>query len=129
MVRMPPGKPRKTIVHLGNIGYTYNPRHVAPKTQRLAERFPNVDFIGIDTTHTRAVRAAIKRKNFQNWRQIRADFKSGLEQLPDNSISVISSELALGHYSPTGKQRIEGKYSEEYTSEVLKVAYKKLADG
>ncbi len=129
-------KPRKkrVIVHLGNVGSgktkvgTIKINHFpAQKTFAYAKKFPNFKFIGIDALHL-GLYMQIKPKNMN---QIKAGFKGGLGKLKDNSVDLISSEMALGYYGSKFKgvnKSQKGNYR-EYTKKVTERAYKKLKSG
>ncbi len=114
-----PLKKRPIFVHLGNVGdpefFRRGPG--ADKTRKFAERFPQVDFVGVDL---RAVEPTTK-----NWVQHQADFLTGLQKLEDNSVNHISSDLALGYYDAKGACDDFWKYTEQ----VLKLAKRKLKQG
>jgi hypothetical protein len=88
------------IVHLGNAGR----RGRAEKTAAYAQRFPSLDFVGIDLKRVRLPSVEhslpfVKAHN-TNWLQVRAEFEEGLDLLPNGSVGLFSSEFALGHYPP-----------------------------
>ena len=133
----PAKAPKKhTVIHLGNIrdrsaniektvmsvlrGKQLLDENPGAKTKKYAERFPNVEFVGIDLKEHTGARP-------KNWRQIQTDFKKGLEELQDNSVSVISSEMALGFYGKKGKQYNSDR--KQYTLETTAMAYRKLKPG
>ena len=123
-MRRKPTRQKPVFVHLGNVGDS----HRAHKTQSYAARFKNMKFIGIDILPLKS------RKS--NWRQIEAEFKEGLDQLPDNAVSVISSEAAFGYYIPEHVERFTESYLEshrarelQYNTETLQTAYRKLRPG
>lgn len=104
-----------TVVHLGNLDH--EPALAGEKTAKYAARFPRVKFIGID----------LKKREGplpQNWVQIQADFAIGLSRLNDESVDLITSEAALGHYGRdplNPRSNIHG-----HTVDALKMAFKKL---
>ena len=123
-------RPKKPIfVHLGNVGEIRGLKIKPNKTRAFAKRFKGVKFVGID-----AARAKIEagRKNIV---QIQAGFRAGLRKLADSSVSVISSEMALGYYGMfklmPGKHAYEEPPGgiEDYTRDSLAVAHQKLKPG
>ncbi len=150
------------IVNLGNIGFPGEP--AAAETIRLAKRVPGLRVIGIDRRRLPSMGAQPGKKNWRdkkmphgyygrrikNWQQVQADFRRGLEQLRDNSVSHITSKLGLGHYTAAAKELKKAelyevspniflqrqKYYErlkpfvkKHTAEVLQIAYRKLKSG
>ncbi len=122
-------KPRKPIVvHLGNVGEGRT-QITSAKTRVFAHRFKKVRFVGIDAAHTKM------DKGIKNAVQIRAGFRAGLRKLADSSVSIISSEMALGYYGMF--KLIPGKHAHEepprgieaYTRDTLAVAHQKLKSG
>jgi hypothetical protein len=116
-------RPRRAppvVVHLGNAGFSSD-----SKTLRCARKFPGINFIGIDLIDTPP------EKKPENWTQIRAEFMEGLEMLKDGSISVISSEMALGYYDPKTTSVYDSKARdyEEHTHRVIALAFRKLKAG
>lgn len=104
-----PGKKRQ-ILHLGNVG-----EDGAARSKRLAERFPNFDFHGIDLKHIKnpdyTHSAAEKEKSLRaikfsgleegkpkNLNQIQAEFREGLTCFPDNYLDIITSDFSVGFY-------------------------------
>jgi len=126
---------RPVVVHLGNVGWGSGPEVLAEKTRRYAKRFPGVQFIGIDKS------SRYLGEMPDNWRQLVSSFGEGLKKLDNNSVSVISSELALGEFGPRGRYwdehrqyryRLTKRSFEamvKYTANALKVAYRKLKRG
>lgn len=102
------------VVHLGNIGLDKG-----GKTRAYSERYPHKTFFGIDLNPN------IPEDRLANWQQHVGDFVSGLKQVRDNSVKVISSELAFGHYGKDWKSPI----SVEYNAQILNLAYRKLRPG
>jgi len=111
---------KRFVVHLGNVGYAREPE--ADKTRRYAQRFPNTYFIGIDHRQ-------VLQKRPKNWLQIQTDFNTGLKSIKDNSLSIISSEMALGHYGPRAEGPPGTPNERKYTQKTLKTAYAKLKKG
>ncbi|MDO8646930.1 MAG: class I SAM-dependent methyltransferase [Candidatus Diapherotrites archaeon] len=101
-------KPKPVIVHLGNVGDSF-----AAKTRAYSKRFPNARFVGID------IKSQIS--TVKNWRQIKAGFAEGLKKLRNNSVSVISSDMALGYYPERNKI--------QYSEETIHLAFRKLKKG
>ena len=155
-------KTKPIIVHLGNIGIPGEP--TAAETIRLAQRVPGLRVIGIDKRRPPSTFERPWKKNWRekemprgyygrqikNWQQVQADFRRGLEQLRDNSVSHITSKLGLGHYTAAAKELKKAelyevspniflqrqKYYErlkpfvkKHTAEVLQIAYRKLKSG
>lgn len=81
----------KVVVHLGNVGMDD-----AEATRRYVERTlaREIRVIGIDVAGLRS--PAVR------WEQIKVDFIGGLRGLADDSVDVVLSELALGHYDFVG---------------------------
>lgn len=138
-------KRRKIIhVHLGGVGevgeekrwldYTDDP---ARKTLRVAkgaaEKKANFKVIGIDLETSTFRPYKVPPELLKYWEQKRIDFKRGLEELEDNSVDVISSEMALGHYADESEwlknDSLEEVKVKKYTHDTLKVAYRKLKKG
>lgn len=124
----------RTIVHLGNIG-SRKAGPLAEKTRRKTKKCRAYKFVGIDLKKPPLLLR--RRKNYEH---ILADFKSGLERLQDNSVSEISSEIALGQFGEKGAYIYEHEYGtqrraqriaeiQKYTAEVLRLAYAKLKPG
>ncbi|MCX6803154.1 MAG: hypothetical protein NTY48_01135 [Candidatus Diapherotrites archaeon] len=114
---MPPNmEKRKIEIHLGNVGYS----RLAWQTRKMAKKNPDTHYIGID----------IRRPIFVQgrWKQIKADFASGLNRLKDNSVHLIKSEMALGDFSKNGSFSNSEKIQEQ-TNETVKIAYEKLKTG
>lgn len=104
------------VVHLGNLG-----EDTGKKTRIYAKRFPNINFVGIDNS-------SAPQDKPVNWEQIEGEFITGLKSLPNNSVDIISSELAVGHYDLI----IKGKtvmLKKEYTKKIIKLIWKKLKLG
>lgn len=126
---MPEALKRKPIVvHLGNVGDVEPGGSEAAKTRRYAARFPGVQFIGID------VKELSHKTGLDNWEQWKKDFKTGLDKLNDDSVTLISSDMSLGEYSNLLNQK--SQYDEldvrriiDYTTEIVGLAYKKLKKG
>ncbi len=108
-----PGTKRQ-ILHLGNVG-----EDGAARSKKLASRFSNFDFHGIDLKHiknseyTHSVaekEKSLKRIKFsglkegkpKNLNQIQADFIEGLTCFPNNYLDIVTSDFAVGFYK---KQR------------------------
>lgn len=104
-------KNQPLVVHLGNVGDLQGDRH-AVKTRSHASRFSGIKFVGIDKRPVRRFGES------ENWTQIKADFREGLEQLPDGKANLITSDMALGYYG-----------SEQYIVGVVATAHKKLKAG
>jgi hypothetical protein len=104
------------VVHLGNLG-----EDAGEKTRVYSKRFPNIKFVGIDTGPVPPDRPV-------NWEQIEGEFISGLKSLPNNSIDIVSSELAVGHYDLiiNGKTKM---LKEKYTKNIVRLIWKKLKLG
>jgi len=108
---------RRTVVHLGNVDGAPH----AEKTKRYAKMFPKTEFVGIDLIGLRGRRQT-------NFRQIKADFVSGLKKLRNNSVSIISSELAFGLYPKPGAYPSNTQKA-KYTAEALTQVHAKLVPG
>lgn len=129
----PRSRRKKTplIVHLGNVGFSADVRKTVGKTARYAMRFPNFRFVGIDREKT-AVSGLQQKLGIRNWVQWNKSFRHGLARLKDNSVSLISSELAVGHYTSKGKEMVSGflkPQTQQHTLETLRMAYRKLRPG
>ena len=87
------------IVHLGNIGESRS--HLAPGsyTRALADAHPYRNYFGVDTKPWQGT-------PLDNYRHLQFEFLEGLDRFPDNSISLISTQLALGYYSADGRLMI-----------------------
>lgn len=117
---------KRVIVHLGNIedfGFINGKMVKAAKTRKYAERFPGIQFIGIDLRKLRA-------RKPENLLQLQADFETGLKRLKNNSVDIISSEFAFGIFGKTNERKniLKGSYR-EYTNRVAKIAFRKLKPG
>ncbi len=140
-----PKNHRHRIVHLGNIGvFSPGSRGREVPLQRsfdVARRHPNWKVIGIDHKEIgereqeipdTSGNGKIRLKDFhgdnlpENWQQITADFEEGLAQLEDSSITLVSSDIALGHYS--GRKN-PSEEIQKYTARVLNLAHDKLMKG
>ncbi|MFH1664044.1 MAG: hypothetical protein ABH986_04535 [archaeon] len=112
-------RPERVVVHLGNIDDT-------PKKENYSKSFPEVQFVGID-----AKKPAFKNRLPNNWRQITASFNSGLKKLRDNSVDLISSEIALGYYGKKFNGVTETFQTDfkKHTRDSIKTAHKKLKPG
>jgi len=120
--RAPKDRPKRLVVHLGNVedsGQLHGHKVAGRKTKRYAERFPNVEFVGIDTK-------PMFGRTPKNLTQYIASFEEGLERLADGSADIISSEFALGHY---GNMRIRSRDYKGHTRRTLKIAFHKLKKG
>jgi hypothetical protein len=132
----PAKKPKeRIIVHLGNVGYMSIDELPAEKTLRVLkgvgklESLKGTKVVGIDEN-------SLKHFVFPNWKQIRADFVGGLSQLEDSSVSLISSEMALGYFgrmldtpseADISIETIRGRLPKiEYTRSVLDLSFRKL---
>ena len=104
------------VVHLGNLG-----NDEGAKTRTYSKRFPKMKFVGID------LESGSQDKPV-NWEQIEGDFISGLKKLSNNSVDIISSELAVGHYERLVNGKIK-MLKERYTKKVVKLIWKKLKLG
>ena len=121
--RGPRDKPKRVVVHLGNIddyGQLHDHTVTARKTRMYSERFPNVEFVGIDKRPLRGERP-------ENLTQYLADFKEGLEKRGDASVDVISSEYALGYYDR--EQTLSEASIDRHARSVIKTAFAKLKEG
>ena len=108
---------RRTIVHLGNVGEGFEGEIESKKTRDYSERFPGFDFFGIDLKEL--------ADKPTSWRQVRADFLTGLDRFPDGSVDIITSDRALGEFN-----RLAGTSGfEEYTKKVVEKAHAKLRPG
>lgn len=123
-------KKRFDVVLLGNVGCAqFGEKSYA----RIA---PNLRIAGIDLK-------PLGEKLPKNMKQIRKGFAEGLERLEDNSVSIIKSGLALGHYDERGRMEktrrmpligVKRPLTKRnrfvvYTGKVLEVAYRKLEKG
>jgi hypothetical protein len=129
---------KRTIVHLGNVG-----EDAARKTREYAERFKGFKFIGIDKAELKANTPNEIRKNTlhpSNFEQIQNEFLLGLHKLENNSVNIISSDFAVGHYNLTNSVKGEkilqamSKNStiftkQEYTRKILRLCHQKLVPG
>jgi hypothetical protein len=122
---------RDLVVHLGNVGYGLGREVPAQKTAQYAKRFPDFMFVGIDLR-------AYKGRGYDNWVQIKGNFKEGLELLRDNSVALISSDLAFGHYDSKGRDPMDvtggnaigaDRRAHNNTVDAAKVAFRKLREG
>lgn len=113
-------RPRITVVHLGNIGYHggIHGERVAEKTRKYASAFRNVDFVGVDTRTFDPDSLNLPRD--PNLRQVKADFTVGLNGLEDDSVHVISSDMAVGYYHPEGVPAVD------YLTSLLNLSHRKL---
>lgn len=149
-------RPKKQIVHLGNVG-----EDNAHRSKMLAKRFPNFQFHGIDLKHitdtsflhpsaekevkenpylSELIENRSKLDKPANLNQIRAEFIEGLNSFPDNYLDLVTSDFAIGFYKEEKnidflKETIKNagergnrvySGSEEYTKRVLDLIYKKL---
>ncbi|MFA4906836.1 MAG: class I SAM-dependent methyltransferase [archaeon] len=130
LLKKPRAQEKRAVVHLGNyfdIGVANGEVGFASKTRKYAERFPETRFVGIDIQKLKS--------DLPNWKQIEAEFISGLKKMPDNSVDIISSEMGLGYYSSNVQyakwltQRTKLMKRELYTAEVMRLAAKKLKQG
>jgi len=114
-------KPERVVVHLGNVG-DISSSGFAAKTDSYSSRFPETKFIGIDSSFL-----SLKSKR-NNWQQMKTTFNAGLRKLKDNSVDIISSELALGYYdSKTTETTNAGQGNfKRYTKTTINTAFKKL---
>ncbi|MFH0863434.1 MAG: hypothetical protein V1875_10475 [Candidatus Altiarchaeota archaeon] len=124
------GKLRRPInvVILGNVGYTKDGTCLAERTEMLALRnlsktmkydwYPKTEFIGIDLNEC--------TPRTTNWRQIRANFKEGLDRLEDGTVDLIISDMSIGFYNRLGIMLSDCKPLRDYTTETLRGAYAKL---
>jgi hypothetical protein len=123
-------KPR-LVVHLGNMQSSDKRRSHASKTLKYARRFQGIQFVGIDL-ESMADKRVPWRGYPRNFKQIEGDFETGLRQLANNSVDVISSEMALGHYTRNGINAYgwtRSEEAEEHTRAAVKLAFKKLKKG
>jgi len=104
------------VVHLGNLG-----SDEGAKTRTYAKRFPKIRFVGIDLE-------SVSQDKPVNWEQIEGDFISGLKKLSNNSVDILSSELAVGHYGRLVNGKIK-MLKERYTQKVVRLIWKKLKLG
>lgn len=114
---------KRVVVHLGNTADTTG-FVLAEKTNAYSARFPNTQFIGIDVLPVPGTRR-------NNWQQIKASFNAGLKRLKNNSVDLISSEMALGYYDSKSnglRQSKTGNYK-YYTQTTIKTAFQKLRPG
>ncbi|MFA5746297.1 MAG: hypothetical protein WC932_05595 [archaeon] len=152
----PKPKPRKQIVHLGNVG-----EDAGYRSKKLAEKHPSFQFHGIDLKdlrdneflHPSAKEEAeknpylselrenrLKQEKPANLNQIRADFIEGLNSFPDNYLNLVTSDFSIGFYKEekdinllketiTRAGEVGNRVysgSEEYTKRILDLIYKKL---
>jgi len=119
---------KRRIIHLGNVrdrGITQGEPRTAAKTRRYAKRFRKFQFVGIDI-------APMPGRRPKNLEQRRKNFSEGLEKEIDNSVDLISSEMALGYYKAYPKSMIDTKSSRKrrkHTKETIKLAFIKLKPG
>ncbi|MFC2163301.1 hypothetical protein ACFLRF_06425 [Candidatus Altiarchaeota archaeon] len=119
------------VVHLGDIGEFEKGEVPLEKTEAYVKRFPGIEFIGIDLMRLE------EKPDRPNWRHIEADFADGLSQLPDNSVDLISSDMAFGFHDEMGmvdKRRIMMRdfFHDnfwEHTVETARQAHDKLKPG
>lgn len=124
------------VVHLGNLGYggKYNPireEPLAAKTGRYARRFEkrfenncyrsisNIHFYGIDKE------PYLYENGF--FTQITEEFLDGLEQFVDGSVSIVSSDIAVGHYCSHSFKVSSNRV--DYCTRLFDLVYKKLKKG
>jgi len=115
---------KPVIVHLGNIDDYSEKDGLASKTASYSERFPKFKFIGIDLTYL-----YLRPPASLTWEQLKASFESGLKKLKDNSVDIISSEMALGYYGSNNIFHPKLYDYKEHTCHSIKIAYKKLRKG
>ncbi|MFH1234456.1 MAG: hypothetical protein V1493_02485 [Candidatus Diapherotrites archaeon] len=129
MLKKPAGRAAKDVggtrivIHLGNVDGGKG-RRPASKSKNYAKRFPNVRFKGFD------VKGLVGRRP-RNLEQKKTDFLSGLEGEADNSVEMVTSEMALGHYARKPRN-IDDTLNPErrpYTRSVIALAYRKLMPG
>ncbi len=117
-VKKPPQKHR--IVHLGFVGEGQPGESPGHATIKIANRFPKMQFFGIDTRPT-------PEHLPKNVRHIQTDFLVGLESLP-HPVQLIQSRMAVGYYGHPGRPR-SPKHVNEYTVETLARCHQKLVEG
>jgi len=117
------------VVFLGDIGIAGIGNYA--KSKKIARMAPNVKFVGIDLEE-------LTRERPKNLKRITTNFETGLKKLEDNSVSLIRSDLAVGHYDERGNPEttIEAKQPLDrqnpyfaHTLGTLNVAYRKLKPG
>ena len=148
-----PPRPKRKIVHLGNVG-----EDCAYRSKKLASACQNLEFYGIDlkkindseihhpsVKEDHAIKSIIEgRLNLdkpKNLHQIQADFIDGLKRFPDNHLDIISSDFSVGYYdhrvtTNNLKKKAESAFengavnvytaSERYTQKVVDLIYRKL---
>ncbi len=101
---------RRQILHLGNVG-----EDCAYRSKKIAKRFPNYDFHGIDLKdiknkeidHPSAEtdltlkplrEARLDLKKPENLNQIQAEFIAGLKKFEYESLDLVSSDFSVGFY-------------------------------
>lgn len=128
-------KTKPIIVMLGNVGFRNEV--LLAETELLAGRLPKANFVGIDIRPLDFDTKLFLPKNVE---QKQGNFKERLSTMNDNSISYIVSNMALGHYTPEGKDFGDFSLTEnegrkvkrdaaKNTHETLKLAHKKLVKG
>lgn len=109
------------VVHIGNVGLSYENEQSCAKTRKFSKRFKDIKFIGIDLRKASS--------NAKNWVQMHTDALNGLKKLRNGSVSIIRSEMALGYYT---EQKISESTtanlssSVKYAQKVMEVAVRKL---
>ncbi len=125
-------KTRHLVVELGNVGLRWPFERKAHKTIRIAKKRPTTRIVGIDLRKPNRWFSLFKTRFPKNVEQKNADFLEGLKGLEDNSVSRISSDMAIGHYNAGGKSYLGSKKHFEstlrYTAEVFRTARQKLKD-
>ena len=122
---------RRTILHLGNVG-AFDDREIpARETKQAALRESTTLVLGIDLTPCPGL------QGYSNVFQIQADFISGLQQIPAQSLDQITSSYALFYYDQGG-DLVSGQHlpasawqsgTADYHKAILDLAYEKLKVG
>lgn len=148
-----PPRPKRKIVHLGNVG-----EDKAYRSKELAKRFPDFEFYGIDlkslkdrsilhedsiklTKQLKELRERrLVKKKPDNFKQMKTNFINGLNQFKDSTLDLVTSDFALGYYKEEkgmgglletikkSKEIHSQAYngSLEYTNKVIKLIHRKL---
>lgn len=106
---------KPVFVSLGNVGGGIQRSH------QFVKLYPHVELVCIDIT----------RMDGLPWKQVRADFRAGLEGFQDCTLAHVNSEFALGYYDENGLQRGFDATAEQvnaYTAAVLEIAHRKMRD-
>lgn len=112
---------KRVVVHLGNRGLGLFREKKFEKTTRLASRFRNLLFKGIDIREGKST--------LPNWKQGTGDAIKKLKKFKDSSVNMISSDMFVGYYDKnlTKKFQISSEDTRNtYAKKILKLGYRKL---